>query len=65
MLHKDYFWPNMKNELIEYIARCFKYQKLKTEHQHPASLLQPLQIPSWKWEIISIDFITGFPRNHN
>ena len=65
MLHKDYFWPNMKNELEEYIARCFECQQVKTEHQHPAGLLQPLPIPSWKWEIISIDFITGLPKNKN
>ena len=29
MLRKDYFWPNMKNELAEYIARCFKCQQVK------------------------------------
>ena len=65
MLRKDYFWPNMKNELAEYIAKCFDYQQVKTEHQHLAGLLQPLPIPSWKWEIISLDFITGLPRNQN
>ena len=46
MLRKDYFWPNMKNELVEYIAKCFECQQVKTEHQHPAGLLQPLPIPS-------------------
>ena len=65
MLRKDYFWPNMKNELTEYIARCFECQQVKTEHQHPAGLLQPLPIPSWKWEIISLDFVTGLPKNQN
>ena len=38
MLRNDYFWPNMKNELEEYIAKCFKCQQIKTEHQHPATV---------------------------
>ena len=46
MLLKDYFCPNMKNELAKYIAKCFECQQVKTEHQHPAGLLQPLPIPS-------------------
>ena len=50
----------MKAEVAEYIARCLDCQ---TEYQHPASLLQPLPIPRWKWEVISLDFITGLPRN--
>jgi hypothetical protein len=37
-------------------------QKVKTEHRHPARLLQPLPIPEWKWELVTMDFITGFPR---
>ena len=55
----------MKNELEEYIAKCFECQQVKTKHQHLAGLLQPLPIPSWKWEIINLDFITGLPRNKN
>ena len=65
MLSKEYFWLNMKTKVAEYIARCFECQQVKTEHQHPAGWLQPLPIPSWKWEIISLDFITGLPRNQN
>jgi hypothetical protein len=37
-------------------------QKVKVEHRHPAGLLQPLLIPEWKWEVVTMDFITGFPR---
>ena len=37
-----------------------KCQQVKVEHQHSAGLLQPLSISEWKWEVISMDFITGF-----
>jgi hypothetical protein len=35
---------------------------VKVEHRHPIRLLQSIQIPLWKWEVISMDFITGFPK---
>ena len=63
MLIKDYFQPNMKNEVAEYIARHIECQQVKVEHQHPTGLLQQSRIPYWKWEIISLDFITGLPKN--
>jgi hypothetical protein len=61
-IKSHYFWPGMKREFIEYIARCMECQKAKVEHRHPAGLLQPLPIPKWKWEVVTMDFITGFPR---
>ena len=64
MLRKDYLCPNMKNGVVEYIARCIECQQVKAEHQHPTSLLQPLPIPNWKWEVINLDFIIGLPKNH-
>jgi hypothetical protein len=57
-----YFWPGMKKENVEYIARCMECQKVKAEHRHPAGLLQPLPIPEWKWDAVTMDFITGLPR---
>ena len=62
MLRKEYFWPNMKNEVVEFLARCIECQQVKAEHQHPTGLLQPLPIPSWKQEVISLDFVTGLPK---
>jgi hypothetical protein len=57
-----YFWPGMKKEIVEYITRCMECQKVKAEHRHPTGLLQPLPIPEWKWEVVTMDFITGLPR---
>ena len=63
MLRKWYFWPNMKNEVAEFLVRCIEFQQVKDEHQHPIGLLQPLPISNWKWEVIDLDFITGLPKN--
>eukprot|EP00253_Pinus_taeda_P023109 PITA_23109 len=52
----------MKKNIAEYLARCLECQQIKAEHQHPAGLLQPLPIPEWKWEVISMDFITSLPK---
>ena len=52
----------MKNDVAEYIARCMECQKVKVEHRHPAGLLQPLPIPEWKWDVVTIYFITKLPK---
>jgi hypothetical protein len=44
------------------VARCDSCQRIKAKHQRPAGLLQPLQIPQWKWDEIGMDFIVGLPR---
>ena len=65
---KQYFFPGIKKDMAEYISRCMKCQQVKVEHQHPAGLLQPLLVPEWKWEVISMDFIIGLPmiwRQHD
>ncbi|CAJ2628780.1 unnamed protein product [Trifolium pratense] len=61
-LKKDYWWPGMKTEIAEFVARCIVCQQVKIEHQKPAGLLQPLEIPQWKWEQITMDFVSGLPR---
>ena len=61
-LRKLFYWPNMKSETTEYLSNCLDCQQVKVEHHHPTSLLQPLPIPEWKWDIILLDFITGFPK---
>lgn len=62
-LRKEYHWPGMKRDVTEYLARCIECQQVKAEHQHPAGLLQRLPIPKWKWEIITMDFITRLPKS--
>jgi hypothetical protein len=52
----------MKNEVVEYIAKCLECQKVKVEHRNPAGLVYPLLIPKFKWEVVTMDFITKLPR---
>jgi hypothetical protein len=52
----------MQKEITEYIDKCLECQKVKVEHKHPSWLLHPLPIPERKWEVVTMDFITKFPR---
>ncbi|KAL4038651.1 hypothetical protein IC575_002274 [Cucumis melo] len=61
-LKRVYWWRNMKREVEEFVSKCLVCQQVKAPRQKPADLLQPLSIPEWKWENVSMDFITGLPR---
>ncbi|KAD6796015.1 hypothetical protein E3N88_06911 [Mikania micrantha] len=60
-----YWWPGMKKDIAEYVSRCLNCAKVKAEHQRPSGLLIQPEIPMWKWENISMDFITKLPRTTN
>ena len=51
----------MKVDIAEWVSKCLTCQKVKAEHQKPSGLLQPLEIPEWKWEQIAMDFVVGLP----
>jgi hypothetical protein len=55
----------MKRALAEYVALCDNCQRVKAERHRPTRLLQPLKIPQWKWEEISMDFIFGLPTTQS
>ena len=61
-LKQRFWWTKMKIEIARYIAKCDTCQKVKAIHLRSAGELQPLPIPSWKWEDISMDFIVGLPK---
>ena len=51
----------MKRDVVEFVTRCLVCQQVKVEHQRPSGTLQPLLIPKWKWEHITMDFVIGLP----
>jgi len=61
-LKKLYWWPNMKAEIATYVSKCLTCSKVKVEYQKPSGLLQQPEIPQWKWERITMDFITKLPK---
>jgi len=56
-----FWWPNMKREVSEFVYTCLVYRKAKIEHQRPSGKLRPLEIPQWKWDNISMDFVVWLP----
>ena len=58
----------MKKDISKYMSKCLTCQQVKAEHQVPSGLLKPLLIPQWKWDNITMDFISSFPltqRKHD
>ena len=61
-LKSVYWWLGMKRDVVDYISRCLTYQHVKIEHQRPQGLQQPLWVPKWKWDDITMDLVVGLPR---
>nr|GEW56360.1 putative reverse transcriptase domain-containing protein [Tanacetum cinerariifolium] len=55
---KLYWWPNMKADIATYVSKCLTCAKVKAEHQRLSGLLVQPAIPVWKWDNITLDFVT-------
>jgi hypothetical protein len=64
VVKSQYYWPGMKKEVVKFIAKCLDCQKVKVEHRYPVGLLQPLPILEWKWDVVTMNFITKLPRTN-
>ncbi|GJT89486.1 putative reverse transcriptase domain-containing protein [Tanacetum coccineum] len=56
-MKKLYWWHNMKADIATYVSKCLTCAKVKAEHQRPSGLLVQPEIPEWKSDNITIDFI--------
>jgi hypothetical protein len=60
-LRQQFWWARMKRETGRYVLECDTCRKVKANYKKPGGLLQPLSIPEWKWNDISMDFIVCLP----
>jgi hypothetical protein len=58
-LRQQFWWTRMKREPARYVSECDSCRKVMADYMKPRGLLQPLSIPEWKWDDISMDFIVG------
>ena len=50
----------MKKDIAEYVSKCLTCQQVKAEYQVLLGLLNLIPIPQWKWDNITMDFVSGF-----
>lgn len=55
-----YLWLTMSICIAKYISSCLACLLVKIEHQCPYGDLEPLEVPMWKWDKITMDFVTNF-----
>ena len=68
LIQRNYWWPNMRADVEDFVAHCEQCQRNKASNQRPAGLLSPLPIPDMPWDSVGIDFIVGLPaslKGHN
>ena len=52
----------MKKDSADYVAKYLNCQQVKVEHQIPRGMTQYINIPTWKWKVINMDFVMGLPH---
>jgi hypothetical protein len=60
-LKQNFWWSNIKVDIAKYVTECDTCHRMKASHLKSAGVLQPLSIPMWKWDDISMNFIVGLP----
>ncbi|GKA94928.1 putative reverse transcriptase domain-containing protein, partial [Tanacetum coccineum] len=62
-MKKLYWWPNMKADIATYVSKCLTCARVKAEYQRPSGLLVQPEIPQWKWDNITMDFVMKLPKS--
>ncbi|GKB88405.1 putative reverse transcriptase domain-containing protein [Tanacetum coccineum] len=57
------FVETEKADITTYVRKCLTCAKVKAKHQRPSGLLVQPEIPQWKWDNITMDFVTKLPKS--
>ncbi|TWW61053.1 hypothetical protein D4764_05G0011430 [Takifugu flavidus] len=60
-VQRRFWWPNLQEDVREFVGACTVCARSKASHRSPAGLLHPLPVPSRPWSHIALDFVTGLP----
>jgi len=60
-IRKDYYWPNLKADVIEWVRNCDICQRTKVFPKKPHGELKPIDPTPRPWGIVTSDLITGLP----
>lgn len=64
-LSRTYSWPDMRADVLKFVASCDSCQRVKIDTKAQAETLQPLPVPDRPWSIIGMNFIVKLPRSHS
>ena len=57
-MQEVYWWNGRKRDVENLVSKCPNFQQVKEEHQKPEGMNQEIYIPTWKWDVINMEFIT-------
>ncbi|GJR29667.1 putative reverse transcriptase domain-containing protein [Tanacetum coccineum] len=63
LLHRFEDYDHARADIATYVSKCLTCAKVMAEHQRPSGLLVQPEIPQWKWDNITMDFITKLPKS--
>ena len=55
----------MKRDVANFVAKCITCQQINFKHRKLSGELKPLPIPMWKWEEITMDFVSALLRTQS
>jgi transposase InsO family protein len=61
LLARQFDWPHLRRDVEKYVSTCVTCQANKSSNQRPIGLLQPIPIPKRRWQVVTMDLITGLP----